>query len=145
MTDVGSTPADVLADIAGVAFTEASDPAEALRSIRAKLDPGYVEHPTPRHYDVKSAYPFLAECDPLPERQGFVGGQVEKAAPLETLNEWMMTAKNDVVVVQRRISPLLQPEEAIRIAAWLIVCAELADFPRALEVAVATAQAIRNT
>lgn len=64
---------------------------------------------------------------------------------LDPENHWLITASEDVVILQRLPASLLQPEEAIRLAAWLIVGAELAGFEPSLEVATATVDAVRST
>lgn len=67
------------------------------------------------------------------------------AKPLSTWNEWFITAKDDRVVMQHRPGFILQPEEAIRLAAWLVMGAELAGKNDALEVTIATFYAVRST
>lgn len=57
-----------------------------------------------------------------------------------------MTAKgNQVVILMPPRSGTLDPEDALRFAAWLIAGAELAGEPRALEVADALVKRILST
>lgn len=87
-----------------------------------------------RHYDVRSAYPGTARAEVKAE-----------VAPLDTFNLGAVTAHQGAVVVMAKIPPSLSPEQALMLGSWLIVGAELAGHERALETAVATVEAIRNT
>lgn len=64
--------------------------------------------------------------------------------PLQAGNSFAVTAKDDTVVVAAPPFPLLPREEAVRLAAWLVVGAELAGDERALDRVIATVEAIHD-
>ena len=70
---------------------------------------------------------------------------VPELEPLGTVNQWAVTAKDEKVRSLFGVPPALQPQEAVRLASWLIVAAEMAGYPHPLETAQATVKAIRNT
>ena len=64
---------------------------------------------------------------------------------LDTLNQFAVTAKDSKVLILGlvRVPRYLTVDEALQLAAWLIVGAELAGADHSLEVAAATVEAIR--
>lgn len=64
--------------------------------------------------------------------------------PLETFNRFLVTAKDEQVLMLLSPAPKFAPEEALQLAAWLVVGAELAGYEHPLEKTVATVKAIVN-
>lgn len=64
----------------------------------------------------------------------------------DTINRHAVTAHQERVVMMRPPNTSMSPDEAIALAAWLVVGAELADFRvDALDRFLATLEAVRNT
>jgi len=47
--------------------------------------------------------------------------------PIDTHNEWAITAHHGRVVIQFPVPRTLEREEALRLAAWLLVCVEMSE------------------
>lgn len=69
-----------------------------------------------------------------------------KPAPLDTVNRHLVTAHQGEVLMREPLTfQVMTGREALQLASWLIVGAELADYDQALETAIETVKAIRAT
>lgn len=70
---------------------------------------------------------------------------VSNIEPLDTFNRFAVTSHENQVIIMGRVGGLLEIENALILAAWLIMAAELAGNENAAAITLATYQAIRET